>query len=168
MKKTIKGFICIFLCFFFVFVCIYNLTTIVYPVNIQADKNKYYHIVNRIVDFFKIDLALAESLVKHSIQEGMDPFFIASLFYTESNLRDDVVSPKGYKGISQIPAKWHTPYTDINILIGIKIFKDKLKYANGDIREAVRLYKGFPENNPKWKKVSEKFFEVYNAATSQH
>lgn len=117
------------------------------PILIQEKEDTLTH---RIADFFQIEKKLAQKVVQLSLQEGLNPYLIASLFYTESNFNPDAVSPKNYKGIAQI--KWAIPYPEVNIYTGITIFKEKLKIAKGDVREAIRLYKGFYHNSAKAKK----------------
>lgn len=148
---------------------LYNFVQVVHPVSVDVTTSisKQDILINRLVDFFQMEKKIAEGIVKYSLVENIDPFLIASLFYTESRFNDKAVSPKNYKGISQVPAKWYTPYTDVNILLGIKIFKEKLKISNGDIEEAIRLYKGFPVTNLKYKREVQKVFDIYEQIINQ-
>lgn len=122
-------------------------------------------ITQKIADFFQIEKNLARKVVQLSLQEELNPYLIASLFYTESNFDPDAVSPKNYKGIAQI--KWAIPYPEVNIYTGITIFKEKLRIARGDVYEAIRLYKGFHYNSTKAKREINKVILVMRKLSNE-
>lgn len=169
-KKLIFHTVSILCCSVIFVYSLYHVSHVVYPISMDKitikpeAKNMF---VERLIEFFRVERKIAESIVKYSLVENVDPFLIASLFYTESKFNDKAVSPKNYKGISQIPAKWYTPYTDVNILIGIKVFKEKMRITDGDVAEAIRLYKGFPLTNLKYKREVQKVFDIYEQLTEQ-
>jgi hypothetical protein len=66
--------------------------------------------------------------------------FIIALTSTESNFDQNAISSKGYKGLMQIPQK--VP-VDANILIGVRIFIEKMRLSHGDVLKAICLYKGY-------------------------
>jgi len=79
---------------------------------------------------------------------------------TESNFKAEARSELGYYGLSQIP--WDIPWTDLNIIIGVRIFEEKVKKSKGNIREAIKRYKGFSTNNANSWKATKKVIERYS------
>lgn len=71
---------------------------------------------------------------------GYDPVFLAVLIYTESSFNSEAISNKGYKSLTQTPEALDKGL--LNILRGVQIFEEKMKYAKGDVYKAVALYKG--------------------------
>lgn len=78
--------------------------------------------------------------------------------HSESSFNVQAVSSKSYQGLMQIP--WKIPYPDVNVLIGAKIFNDKLKQANGDYRKALVLYKGWAINHPEGNRQADKVIRL--------
>ena len=76
-----------------------------------------------------------------SEQTGLSEPFILALVFTESGCNPKAVSRKGYKGLLQIP--YAVYYEDANILIGARIFMDKLRITKGNFKKAVIIYKGY-------------------------
>lgn len=70
----------------------------------------------------------------------LSPDFIIALTQTESGFNENAISNKGYKGLMQIPVK--VP-SDANILIGSRIFREKMALTDGDVEKAICLYKGY-------------------------
>lgn len=132
----------------------------IHPINLDYYDYKTVYTAHRIASFFNISYKLAEDITKASLQEGINPYFVASLIFTESSFNPKAVSSKGYKGLTQI--KWDVPYHDINIILGIRILKEKLASANGDVRLAVLRYKGYREEDKRgWQQVN-KVMSIYN------
>jgi len=71
---------------------------------------------------------------------GIDGKLLAVLMFTESNFKKRAVSGKGYKGLMQTPSA--SFFTDVDILYGARILKEKLKLTGGDLSKALTLYKG--------------------------
>ena len=71
---------------------------------------------------------------------NLSPDFIIALTQTESGFNENAISNKGYKGLMQIPVK--VP-PDANILIGSRIFREKMALTNDDVKKAICLYKGY-------------------------
>lgn len=88
----------------------------------------------------------------------VDPLLIAALIRTESDFDMSAVSDKGYKGLMQTPVATKQ-WEDVDILIGCKILKEKLKIAKGDVRYALALYKG--GNNPMAHRQAEQVVKLY-------
>ena len=70
----------------------------------------------------------------------LSPEFIIALIQTESGFNENTISSKRYKGLMQIPQ--HVP-PDANILIGSRIFREKMKLVDGNVEKALCLYKGY-------------------------
>jgi len=87
-------------------------------------------------------------------QTGLSQELLLSLMYSESSFKPNAVSSKQYQGLMQIP--WKIPYQDVNVLIGAKIFTEKLKQTNGDYRKAVTLYKGWAIDHPEGRRQADK------------
>lgn len=123
----------------------------------------YYKITNRLIPiaFVKKDSAIEKNLhslgapPKHikeissaismaSKQTGISHQMITSLMFTESRFNPNAKSCLGYRGLMQIP--YNVKYIDANVLIGTRIFKDKLELdvVNGDMKRAIIAYKGWP------------------------
>jgi len=103
---------------------------------------------------------LATSVVFAAQRENLEPDFLVALIFTESNFDVKAVSSKGYRGLMQIPHKIYDP--DTNILIGAKIFNEKLMMAKGDTVRAIILYKGYGDNYAKGKIQAEKVLSLYH------
>jgi soluble lytic murein transglycosylase-like protein len=79
--------------------------------------------------------------------------------YTESTGNKFAVSCKGYKGLMQIPH--NVFYEDANLLIGARIFLEKMQLANNNMENAVALYKGYPINSDRGKQQAKKVLSLY-------
>lgn len=93
-----------------------------------------------------------------SKQTGLSETFILSLMFTESSLNPKAVSSKNYQGLMQIPSKWAplSRYEDVNVLVGARIFQEKLRMAEGDYCKAIVMYKGWNINHPEGVKQAHK------------
>jgi len=85
--------------------------------------------------------------------------FIIALMYTESTGNKYAVSCKGYKGLMQIPH--NVFYEDANLLIGARIFQEKMKLSNGNMEEAICRYKGYPIGSERGKQQAQKVLSLY-------
>jgi hypothetical protein len=94
-----------------------------------------------------------------SAKTGIGRILLASLLFTESNFRGNVVSKKGYVGIAQTPTA-SIIYKEVDILHGAMILQDKIRYTNGNIVDALMLYKG--GRNPEARKQAHQVIAVYN------
>lgn len=98
---------------------------------------------------------IAKAIKMAARQTDVSEYLILALMYTESAFDKEAVSVSGYYGLMQIPSKYNDiAYIDVNVLMGARIFKEKLYMTHGDIRKAIILYKG-------WKVTDEK--GIYNA-----
>jgi soluble lytic murein transglycosylase-like protein len=79
--------------------------------------------------------------------------------YTESTGNKYAVSCKGYKGLMQIPH--NVFYEDANLLIGARIFLEKMQQANHNMEKAVALYKGYPIESERGKQQVRKVMGLY-------
>lgn len=85
--------------------------------------------------------------------------FIIALMYTESTGNKYAVSCKGYKGLMQIPH--NVFYEDANLLIGARIFLEKMQQANHNMENAVALYKGYSIESERGKQQVRKVMGLY-------
>jgi hypothetical protein len=92
-----------------------------------------------------------------SNRTGIDGKLLAVLVFTESNFKKRAVSGKGYKGLLQTPSA--SFFTDVDILYGARILKEKLRLTRGDLFEALALYKG--GDGPLARKQANRVLEIY-------
>jgi len=103
---------------------------------------------------------IAKSVEMVSNQTKLSKEFLIALMTTESNGNKYAVSCKGYKGLMQIPHSVY--YTDANILIGARIFLEKMQITNQDLEKAICLYKGYPINSIRGLQQARKVISIYN------
>ena len=80
---------------------------------------------------------------------------------TESTFKLTAISSKGYKGVLQTPTAT-MQYFDVDTLHGARILEDKIRYADGDLKEALILYKGGGRNKEARKQATQQVNEVYD------
>ena len=80
-------------------------------------------------------------------QTGLSKPFLLCLMWSESSFKPNAVSSRNYRGLMQVP--YSVYYEDANVLIGARIFMEKLKITKGDYRKALVLYKGWSLGDPK-------------------
>lgn len=90
------------------------------------------------------DLANAVYIAHEST--GLNPKLITALMKTESRFRVDAIGPPNktnirYKGLMQTPTAT-LMFSDVDVLHGARILKQKLEYSNNDLRIALACYKG--------------------------
>lgn len=83
---------------------------------------------------------LADAILKASHDTNINGVLLAALMKTESDFDPLARSPKGYKGLMQTPHL--TGWYDIDVIIGARILKDKLRITDGNMERALSLYKG--------------------------
>jgi len=105
----------------------------------------------------KVHSSLIPAFLKAGQIYSIDPVLLVVLCYTESTFDPNAVSKKNYKGLMQTPHK--TGYTDIDIMYGARILKEKMDVANGDKIKALALYKG-GLNNEAFKQAT-KTYDIY-------
>lgn len=103
------------------------------------DKEEKCKILAEILETEPQNVCLAIDIAK---KEGVDPLLFLALIYTESNFKENALSPKGYHGLAQIP--WKIPWPDINLTIGARILKEKMLISGNNTVKALMLYKGYP------------------------
>ena len=81
-----------------------------------------------------------EKTVKFVETSQIDENLVLSIIKTESSFNKKAVSSKNYKGLMQIPYPLWTAAS--NITAGVDILKEKLALTNGNMIEALILYKG--------------------------
>ena len=107
----------------------------------------------------KID-ELSIAINSAAVLTKIDPELIVALIKTESNFVYDAVSPKGYQGLMQTP--WATmKWAEVDILLGAKIFEEKMKFSRNNLRLALALYKG--GNNKLARKYAAETFRIYQS-----
>ena len=102
---------------------------------------------------------LIRSIDFASSQYDISPEFIIALTLTESSFNENAISSKGYKGLMQIPQR--VP-PDANILIGSRIFREKMSLVSNDIEKAICLYKGYKIGSKDGIKQAKKVINLYN------
>ena len=96
---------------------------------------------------------------------GINGVLLVCLLYTESNFDTTAKSKKGYLGIAQTkPATMI--YPEVDILHGAMVLKDKLRITNGDLLEALMLYKG--GRNKEAKKQAKEVLILYDKVNTKH
>ena len=88
---------------------------------------------------------LTEAIDNAARATNTSPLLLVALIHTESTFKIDAQSNKNYKGLMQTPwasKKW----SDVDILIGARILREKLDMTKNDLIKALSLYKG--GNNP--------------------
>lgn len=81
-----------------------------------------------------------EKTIKFVETSQIDENLVLSIIKTESSFNKKAVSSKNYKGLMQIPYPLWTAAS--NIPAGVDILKEKLALTNGNMIEALILYKG--------------------------
>lgn len=161
MEKIIKG-IVIGMAIGSIMVPYHNMTCTVIPIQLQILKPETITAQNlrRLGAPEKHINDISSAIVMASKQTGLSPNLIIALMYTESTFDHKAVSSLNYRGLMQIP--YDVRYIDANVLIGARIFKDKLKIANGDVRKAICFYKGWQYSDAKGRKQADKVIKIYN------
>lgn len=83
---------------------------------------------------------LTKAVANASKSENIHPLMLTVLMKTESNYKKNARSPKGYVGELQTPTA--TEFSDINVLYGARILREKLNMINNNMLRALALYKG--------------------------
>lgn len=96
----------------------------------------------------------------------VDPVLIVALMYTESSFKNNAKSSMGYQGLMQTPSK--TGFTEVDIMHGSVILKEKLSISKGDIQQALTYYKGskFKKNTVGYKQANQ-VIALYNNLNHQ-
>jgi soluble lytic murein transglycosylase-like protein len=93
-----------------------------------------------------------------SEQTGLSQPFILSLMHSESSFKPTAVSSKQYHGLMQIkPAIF---YEDVNVLMGARVFLEKLELTKGNVREAIVLYKGFRDDPKRGRMLADRVLRL--------
>jgi soluble lytic murein transglycosylase-like protein len=95
-------------------------------------------------------------------QTGLSKPFLLCLMWSESSFKPNAVSSRNYRGLMQVPsyAYCNIFQEDINVLIGARIFMEKLKITKGDYRKALVLYKGWSLGDPKGLAQADKVIDL--------
>jgi len=91
-------------------------------------------------------------------QTGLSQPFILSLMHSESSFKPYTVSSKQYHGLMQI--KPMIFYEDVNVLMGARVFLEKLELTKGNVREAIVLYKGFRDDPKRGRMLADKVLRL--------
>lgn len=90
---------------------------------------------------------IANAILSASEKININPLLIVALIQTESNFKIDAISSKNYKGLMQTPTAT-MEFADVDILHGVRLLEEKLRYANGDIKLALAYYKAGQNAKP--------------------
>jgi soluble lytic murein transglycosylase-like protein len=95
---------------------------------------------------------------------GLNPKLITALMKTESDFKPTAIGPANrtnirYKGLMQTPTAT-LQFSDVDVLHGARILKQKLDFSRNDLRMALALYKG--GNNPVAYRQAAQVLKVYN------
>lgn len=133
----------------------------------EKEMNFYHeHEIRKFAEIFQIDLYLAEKIWKYSIVEDVDPYLTAALIESESSFNPKAVSIKGYMGLMQIP--YHVPYEEANIVIGIKILKEKIRIAEKRFSKKISSLKDISALSPEERRVLIEAIRLYKGYTKKH
>jgi soluble lytic murein transglycosylase-like protein len=102
---------------------------------------------------------LAPHFLTASKATGNSTDFLISLAKSESDGNERAVSSTGHKGLMQIPFAVY--YPDANILIGSRIFNEKMVLAKGNVKRALCLYKGYDYDTVYGRKKAEIVLSYY-------
>lgn len=91
-------------------------------------------------------------------QTGLSECFLLVLMFTESSFDPKAVSKKNYKGLMQVP--YPVFYEDANVLIGARIFLEKLQLTKGDFKRAIIMYKGWAVDHPEGIRQADKVIQL--------
>lgn len=166
MKDLLKGIIFSIIIFSLSVTCfneMTNIESIISPFKIPVyHKKQEEDIVSRKLRFLNVSDKRSKELTKSikiaSSCTGIKEELLIALMKTESDFKSNAVSSKGYKGLMQTP-KATFEYPEVDTLYGAKILQDKLKYANGDLLQALTLYKG--GNNSLARKYAKETLKLY-------
>ena len=94
-------------------------------------------------------LELSEAVFTSHQATGLNPKLIVALIYTESGFDKNAKGPPNrtnirYRGLMQTP--FTSGFADADVLHGVRILEQKLKFTNYDVRKALALYKGGNNN----------------------
>ena len=106
---------------------------------------------------------LAQAVYIAHQSTGLNPKLITALMKTESNFKINAIGPANrthirYKGLMQTPTAT-LEFSDVDILHGARILKQKLEISNNDLRTALALYKG--GNNPTAYRQADNVLAIY-------
>jgi len=104
----------------------------------QYSSSHVRHILRRLGAPRKEINDLGSAIHLASVRTGIDEKLLSVLMYTESNFQHKAQS--GYRGLRQTPTS--SEFTDVDVLHGADILKEKLEMAHGDILKALTFYKG--------------------------
>jgi len=97
--------------------------------------------IKRMAQAFNITYEVSKIFVSHGRLKGIDPVLLASIAVPESGNNPNAVSPKGYKGRMQSDTHKYQ-FDSVEILNGTEKLVQFMKYANGDIVQALAMYNG--------------------------
>jgi soluble lytic murein transglycosylase-like protein len=130
----------------------------VHPISVQSEKKNPLQAAALRSGLPALTDRVLDGIVVAAKQTGLSEPFILSLIFTESSMKPNAVSSKHYKGLMQIPHSVF--YEDANILIGARIFLDKLRISKGDYRQAIVRYKGWHVGDPEGYRQADKVLEL--------
>jgi len=107
---------------------------------------------------------LATGITLASKATGLSSSLITCIMSTESSFNERAVSPKNYKGLMQTPSATFI-YSDVDILHGARILKDKLSMTNDNLYEALTLYKG--GKNSLARKQAQEVIDLYKKVKNE-
>lgn len=142
--------------FMIVIIQMTNISTVVLPVAAKQQEEELNTLRNAAI---KVGIGnpgtkVINAVTVASSQTGLSQEFLLALTYTESMFKKNAISSKNYKGLLQIPH--NVFYEDANILIGARIFLEKLVITKGNYRNAIILFKGWPLDDPKGRREADK------------
>jgi len=130
-------------------------TKLIVPVNLQKQVSK----TELKMEKMGYPTTLTPSIDLVSRQTNLSPELLIALMHSESGFNEKAVSSRGYKGLMQIP--YPVYYQDANILIGARIFKEKIALSKGNMIMAIILYKGYANDIVKGRIQAEKVLRLY-------
>jgi len=104
---------------------------------------------------------IANAVRMASRQTDVPENLIIALMVSESNFDRNAVSVSGYTGLMQIPKQYDMKYIDINVLVGARIFREKMYVTHGNVHKAIILYKGWGVTDEKGIYNADKVIRIY-------
>lgn len=142
-------------------------------IQVSTDNTKQINLENilRELDAPSKDIPeIANAILFAAEKINVNPLLIVALIQTESNFKMKAVSHKNYKGLMQTPTAT-MEFPDVDILHGVRILEEKLRYANGDIKLALAYYKAGQNAKPnalkQGKQQAEQVYILYTKLKQQ-
>jgi len=146
----------------------YNNFSMNLPVAVKIEKNVVLNEIKQDLKRLNADRRkipeLANAVYIAHQSTGLNPKLITALMKTESEFKINAIGPANrtrirYKGLMQTPTAT-LQFSDVDVLHGARILKQKLEFSRNNLRMALALYKG--GNNPVAYRQADQVLKVYS------